>query len=62
MNLVMGVCDRIVVLNFGTVLGTGTPAEIRAHPEVIAAYLGVTPPAPGAAGGEEPADAPMDRV
>ncbi len=56
MNLVMGVCDRVVVLNFGAILGAGTPAEIRAHPEVIAAYLGVThpgrtrpgPPAPGA--------------
>src|SRR5271165_5828415 len=49
MNLVMGVCDRIVVLNFGAVLGAGTPAEIRAHPEVIAAYLGqgVTRPGPG---------------
>jgi ABC-type branched-subunit amino acid transport system ATPase component len=66
MNLVMGACDRIVVLNFGEILGAGTPAEIRAHPEVIAAYLGVTRPdgtgGPQAAGGEEPADAPMDRV
>ncbi len=64
MNLVMGVCDRIVVLNFGAVLGAGTPAEIRAHPEVIAAYLGqgVTRPGPSAASGDEPADAPMDRV
>ncbi len=62
MNLVMGVCDRIVVLNFGAILGAGTPAEIRAHPEVIAAYLGVTRPGPQTAGGEEPADAPMDRV
>ena len=66
MNLVTGVCDRIVVLNFGEILGAGTPAEIRAHPEVIAAYLGVTRPdgtgGPQAAGGEEPAAAPMDRV
>ena len=66
MNLVMGVCDRIVVVNFGAILGAGTPAEIRAHPEVIAAYLGVTRPdgtgGPRAAGGEEPADASMDRV
>jgi ABC-type branched-subunit amino acid transport system ATPase component len=67
MNLVMGVCDRIVVLNFGAILGAGTPAEIRAHPEVIAAYLGVTRPGrprpgPRAADGDEPADAPMDRV
>ena len=64
MNLVMGVCDRIVVLNFGAILGAGPPAEIRAHPEVIAAYLGqgVTRPGPSAASGDEPADAPMDRV
>ena len=50
MNLVMGVCDRIVVLNFGAILGAGTPAEIRAHPEVIAAYLGVTAPRPAGRG------------
>lgn len=53
-------------LNFGEILWAGTPAEIRAHPEVIAVYLGVTHPdgtgGPRAAGGEEPAAAPMDRV
>ncbi len=64
MSLVMGVCDRIVVLNFGSILGAGTPDEIRAHPEVIAAYLGrgLAQSGPGAAGGEEPAGAGMDRV
>ena len=63
MSLVMGVCDRIVVLNFGAVLGAGTPAEVRANPAVIAAYLGsaAAPDGP-AAGGDEPAGAPMDRV
>jgi len=40
MNLVMGVSDHIVVLNFGTVLAAGGVEEIRSHPEVISAYLG----------------------
>lgn len=40
MDTVMDVADRLVVLNFGTVIATGTPVEIQRHPEVIAAYLG----------------------
>jgi branched-chain amino acid transport system ATP-binding protein len=40
MDVVMPSCDCITVLNYGQRLANGTPAEIRAHPEVIKAYLG----------------------
>ena len=40
MNLVMGICEGICVLNFGRVIAKGTASEIQANPAVIEAYLG----------------------
>jgi ABC-type branched-subunit amino acid transport system ATPase component len=39
-DLVFDICDRVTVLNLGKVLAAGTPSEIRAHRDVVIAYLG----------------------
>jgi ABC-type branched-subunit amino acid transport system ATPase component len=51
MDVVMQLAEHITVLNFGSVLAAGTPADIRANPAVVEAYLGAEGSARGAAAG-----------
>lgn len=47
MGMVMDISNHVVVLNFGQVIATGTPSEVRQHPQVIEAYLGTEAKAGG---------------
>jgi len=40
MRVVMGICEQVLAIDFGALIGEGTPAEIRNNPKVIKAYLG----------------------
>ncbi|WP_072802897.1 branched-chain amino acid ABC transporter permease/ATP-binding protein [Rhodococcoides yunnanense] len=46
MDLVLTLCDRVIVLDLGKVIASGTPDVVRQHPEVIRAYLGVAAETP----------------
>jgi len=59
MDLVMSTCDQVVVLDFGRVVATGTPEQVRAAPAVVEAYLGAAVDDPALTSGPRSAAAPQ---
>ncbi|EON32858.1 ABC transporter-like protein [Gordonia terrae C-6] len=60
MDLVLGLCDRVIVLDLGAVIAEGTPDEIRRSPAVVGAYLGT--PSSAVAGTTDTADPPASNT
>lgn len=57
MGLVMDLADRVMAMDFGKPITTGTPREVQDHPGVVAAYLGVGDEVPGGTTTDQPAGA-----
>jgi branched-chain amino acid transport system ATP-binding protein len=47
LDVLIGLSDRMLILNYGQVLFEGDPEEVRHHPEVVDVYLGGAPHGPG---------------
>jgi ABC-type branched-subunit amino acid transport system ATPase component/branched-subunit amino acid ABC-type transport system permease component len=60
MNLMLNLCDRLYVLDFGAVIASGTPDEVRRDDKVARAYLGATHESPTPTGPVEPKRAPLE--
>jgi len=62
MNLMLGLCDELYVLDFGSVIASGTPEQVRANEKVIGAYLGTTRASAGRGSSPPALDQPPERA